>query len=123
VEISIDMLKRIRSQVKVMVMASNINEIHLRYLRDEIPQLFNLFDYHVFSCRAGFLKPEDLFWEEIREYLYWRKIGLEECIFVDDVQENILGALKFGFSNVFWYFGENRVDRLEEFLFNLGINV
>jgi len=116
VERNIDMIKKIKSQVEFMIIASNINEIHLSYLREEIPQLFELFDYCIFSCRIGFLKPENLFWEEIKRRLYCMEIGLEECIFVDDVQENVLGAVRFGFSNVFWYSGDDKMDRLKKFL-------
>lgn len=67
----------------------------LEYLRQEIP--LNLFDEAVFSCETGLMKPDKRIFEMIA-----KKLGIktEECLLIDDSQENIEAAKKLGMQTI-----------------------
>jgi len=67
----------------------------LEYLRQEIP--LNLFDEVVFSCEVGVMKPDQRIFE-----IMVKKLGIriEECLFIDDSQENIESAKKLGMQTI-----------------------
>jgi putative hydrolase of the HAD superfamily len=52
-----------------------------------------LFDELVFSCEIGISKPDARIYETCLERL---GVSAQECLFVDDSEENVLGAIKSG---------------------------
>ncbi|MBP3232905.1 MAG: HAD family phosphatase [Eubacterium sp.] len=71
------------------------------------------FDGCVFSFREGITKPDP----EIYKVLL-RKYGLksEECVFIDDTEENVLSAEELGFEGIVFTGYEDAVSKLDEIL-------
>jgi putative hydrolase of the HAD superfamily len=69
-----------------LALLSNTNEIHHNYFKNQVKDLFNIFDFLVFSYKTGHRKPES----EIYQYLIESTGFLpEETVFLDDLPENI----------------------------------
>ena len=77
-----------------LALLSNTNEIHHNYFKNQLKDLFNIFDFLVFSYKTGHRKPES----EIYQYLIESTGFLpEETVFLDDLPENIEMAKSLGF--------------------------
>ena len=69
------------------------------------------FDGCVFSFREGIVKPDP----EIYKILLNRyDLKAEECVFIDDTEENVLSAQKLGFAGIVFTGYENAVAELDE---------
>ena len=77
---------------------SNTCEMHVDYL-DRKYGLFNLFDGGVFSYKVGYRKPEN---EVYSILLDKTRKSPKECIFIDDIKENIEAAEKFGIKSILY---------------------
>lgn len=94
----IQMLRELRSKYRLFLM-SNINITHLRYIKrmlqlhNQNPEFENLFDKVYLSFECGMRKPEFEFFNFI---LQQENILAEECLFIDDRQENIETAIQLG---------------------------
>ena len=75
-----------------LVLASNTDEIHFTYSVQHFGVLSN-FDQHFLSYEMGLLKPDPEFFLRML-----RDLGLPptECIFIDDVIENVESARSLG---------------------------
>ena len=58
-----------------------------------------LFDEYVLSFEVGFLKPHPKIYEEA---LNKAKIPAGECVFIDDLEDNIDGARKVGLDTILY---------------------
>ena len=75
-----------------LILVSNTNEAHAAYIADRYP-LFGYFEHKVFSFEVGAMKPD--------ARIYRRAIELsgkaaQSLFFVDDREENVLGARALG---------------------------
>ena len=71
------------------------------------------FDGCVFSFREGIVKPDP----EIYKTLLKRyELKAEECVFIDDTEENVLSAEKLGFAGIVFTGYEDAVARLDELM-------
>jgi len=77
---------------------SNMPYEFLDYYEKDIP-LFSHADYACFSCRVKLIKPEPAFYENCLNGLNSKP---EECVFFDDIQENIDEAKKLGINGCLW---------------------
>ena len=69
------------------------------------------FDGCVFSFREGIVKPDP----EIYKILLKRyALKAEECVFIDDTEENVLGAEELGFAGIVFTGYEDAVAKLNE---------
>ena len=96
-----------------LVLLSNTNDIHYRFLRERYPMLEH-FDDFVLSYEVGVMKPDPKIYDEAI-----RRAGAPagECFFVDDKQINVDAARQAGIDAVRF---ENR-DELERQLRNRGV--
>jgi len=71
---------------------SNTNDVHVRWLRAQIPE-FAAFDSVIFSSDVGLVKPDPAIYE-----LALSELGVqpEQALFVDDLAENVAGARAVG---------------------------
>lgn len=60
-------------------------------------RLSSLFDHLIISWQVGFRKPDPQIYQQIFKYGSWKP---EEVIFVDDKEENVLGAQALGINGV-----------------------
>ena len=75
------------------------------------------FDGCVFSFREGVAKP-DL---EIYKILLERyDLKAEECVFIDDTEENVLSAEKLGFKGIVFTGYKDTVDKLDQLSISYG---
>lgn len=98
------LLNRLRSRGYALFLLSNINEIHLRdfyrIVRSEQGADFEfdaLFNRTYYSHLIGRRKPNE---DTYRFVLHDAGIEAEETLFVDDLPENVEGALKAGLGAV-----------------------
>jgi HAD superfamily hydrolase (TIGR01509 family) len=79
-----------------MLLLSNTNAIHFPYVQRNYP-LLGHFDHMVLSYKLGVMKPDPGIYEEA---VAQARCKAEECLFVDDVQENVDGARRVGLQSV-----------------------
>ncbi len=71
------------------------------------------FDGCIFSFREGIAKPDpDIYMTLLRRY----DLKAEECVFIDDTEENVLSAEKLGFAGILFTGYEDAIARLGEIL-------
>jgi glucose-1-phosphatase len=80
-----------------LVLGSNTNEIHARHFRRQFAEVFRHFDRLVLSYEVGRIKPDAGFFLACAEAA-GRPPG--ECVFIDDLPENVEGANKAGMIGV-----------------------
>ena len=71
------------------------------------------FDGCIFSFREGIAKPDpEIYMTLLRRY----DLKAEECVFIDDTEENVLSAEKLGFAGILFTGYEDAIARLGEIL-------
>lgn len=86
------LLESLKSNGYRLVLLSNTNDLHIRFIRDRYPILRH-FDRQVLSHEVGALKPSPRIYEEaIRNAL----CQPGECFFADDIPEYVEGARACG---------------------------
>lgn len=71
---------------------SDTNELHFRYLRDNFP-ILSFFDDFILSFEVGLLKPSLQIFEVALEK---SNCSPGECLFIDDLETNVEGAINAG---------------------------
>jgi putative hydrolase of the HAD superfamily len=86
-----EMLEGLRARYR-LILVSNTNELHFRWIREHYPLLRHFHDY-VLSYQVGTMKPSAGIYREAI-----RRAGClpAECFFADDVAENVAGARRQG---------------------------
>lgn len=87
---------RLRASGARTVLLSNTNDIHWRYIEQRYPFLRD-FDATVLSFREGTAKPEQVIYEAA---LRAADCAPKECLFIDDLEENVVAARKLGMNAV-----------------------
>jgi len=75
-----------------LAIISNTNELHIQAVRRKF-QLLDIFDTLVFSFEVGVLKPDERIF---RKALQLVQAQPAECLFVDDLPENVAAAEQVG---------------------------
>ena len=79
-----------------LVLLSNTDVKHFEFIRGEFPEMF-FFDDYVLSYEVGLMKPDPRIYEIA---LGKAKARAEECLFIDDLEENIEAAAKLGIQTI-----------------------
>lgn len=87
-----DLLERVRDRYSVAFL-SNSNEVHAEIIPKRFPNLFQRGDSLVFSHLLRVAKPDPAFFLRALEMI---EAAPAECIFVDDLQENVRAAQSVG---------------------------
>ena len=87
----LSILKRLKGRYK-LILLSNTDVMHFTFIKKKFPEIL-IFDDYVLSYEVGAMKPDPRIYEEAL-----RRAGFkpEECLFIDDMEENIKGAQKLG---------------------------
>jgi len=88
----IQIIKESREKLHTLAIISNMTRDCLVYMKKHF-QWLELFDKLVFSCDFGKNKPDGKIYES---FLSQIEIPPQECLFVDDLVENVDGAMKSG---------------------------
>ena len=93
----IDLFKRLKSNLK-LILLSNTDVEHFGFIRKRFPEIF-LFDDYVLSFEVGCMKPDPNIY-----MVALKKAGVrpDECVFVDDLEENIDGAQRLGINTILY---------------------
>jgi putative hydrolase of the HAD superfamily len=107
----IELYKKLLKNYEIMIL-SNVGPIHYKHAKETYP--IDIIEKHVLSYKEGCMKPDPS--------IYLNTLKLtdskpEECIFIDDLKENIIAAQKLGIHGHVFTTAEN----LKPFLKKKGI--
>lgn len=93
----LDILIGLKDRYK-LILLSNTDIERFGFIRKAFPEIL-IFDEYVLSFEVGYLKPHPQIYTEA---LKRAEAPPEECIFIDDMEENIKGAKKIGIDTVLY---------------------
>jgi epoxide hydrolase-like predicted phosphatase len=91
----LDLLRRLKTGYR-MILLSNTDVERFGFVKKKFPEIF-IFDEYVLSYEVGYLKPHPRIYKEA---LAKADVRAEECVFLDDLQENIEGARNVGMNAI-----------------------
>jgi glucose-1-phosphatase len=92
-----DLIPRLKSAGYRLVVASNTNPAHYTHYREQFRDILVHFDAIAVSHEAGVRKPHPQFFEHAHRMAHCAK---GECLFVDDLADNVAAAREFGWNAV-----------------------
>jgi putative hydrolase of the HAD superfamily len=93
----LNLLKRLKTNYK-LILLSNTDVQRFGFIKKNFPEIF-LFDDYVLSCEVGYMKPHP---EIYTIALNRARVPAEECVFLDDLPENIEGAQRLGMKAILY---------------------
>ena len=96
-----------------LILLSNTNENHIEYIKNEVPfynEFKECFDAFYLSHEIGMRKPDAAIFEYVLEQ---HDLKPDDCLFIDDTEENTLAASKLGFHT--WNLEPTREDVIDLF--------
>ncbi|MGL4773015.1 MAG: HAD family hydrolase [Clostridium sp.] len=111
-EETVKVLKNLKNDGFKIFYLSNFHDLAFKYVNEK-HDFFKLFDGGVVSYEENLLKPE----REIYEKLL-RKYDLkgEECVFIDDTEENVIGAREVSINGIIFKDAVTLTKELEELI-------
>jgi putative hydrolase of the HAD superfamily len=108
--------KELKRQGYTLLLGSNTNALHATHFRRQFAEALAPFDHLVLSYEVGHIKPSADFFHACA-----RIVGVEpgDCVFIDDVPENVEGARRAGLSGVDFRDAPSLLDDLRR----LGVEV
>jgi len=93
-----------------LVLLSNTDVMRFGFIKQKFPEVM-IFDEYVLSFEIGFMKPHPQIYKEAL-----RKSGAKarECVFIDDLKENILGAEELALKGILFESPTNLESTLKE---------
>jgi HAD superfamily hydrolase (TIGR01493 family) len=92
-----DLIPRLKAHGYRLVLASNTNAAHYEHYREQFKDLLAHFDAIAVSHEAGARKPHPRFFEYAHRLAACAK---DECLFVDDLEANVIAAREFGWQAI-----------------------
>ncbi len=91
----LEILKRLKEKYR-LVLLSNTDVMRFGFIKKKFPEIM-IFDAYVLSYSVGAMKPHPRIYDEAL-----KKAGVEarECVFIDDIEENIEAAQKLGIKGI-----------------------
>jgi glucose-1-phosphatase len=111
-----DLVPRLKRNGYRLVLASNTNVAHYAHYREAFRDVLAHFDAIAVSHEAGARKPHQSFFEYAHQLAACEK---GECVFVDDLSDNVAAAREFGWRAIQY----TRFDDLVPELRALGVRV
>ncbi len=93
----LDLLKRLKLNNK-LILLSNTDVERFGFIKKKFPQIL-LFDDYILSFEVGYMKPHPKIYAEA---LKKARVSAKECVFVDDLPENIEGAERMGMNAILY---------------------
>jgi epoxide hydrolase-like predicted phosphatase len=88
-------LKKLKKKYR-LILLSNTDVKHVEFIKKRFPELF-FFDGYVLSYEVGLMKPDPRIYEIALEKA---KARAGECLFIDDLEENIEVAAEMGIQTI-----------------------
>ncbi len=105
----LSLLPRLQTGLIRLVLASNTNELHYRWVTQQFPEHLACFDASVLSFQVGSRKPERQFFQAC---VAASLVSPEECLFVDDRQDFVEAARSLGMRGMVYVPGRTLLDDL-----------
>jgi len=105
----LEIMKRLKVNYK-LVLLSNTDVMRFEFVREIFPEVM-IFDEYVLSFEVGFMKPHPQIY---RDALKKAGTKAEECIFIDDREENIQGAEELALKGILFESQANLESTLQE---------
>lgn len=109
----IPILKKVKEKNIKLILISNTNEIHWNFLKDRL-EVFKLFDQFVLSFKVKSSKPDEKIYKEA---VSSSQALFSECLFIDDIKENIDAAKSLGIKTHHFINNELLKKKLESLLY------
>lgn len=93
-----------------LVLLSNTDVMRYSFIKRKFPEI-QIFDEYILSYEVGFMKPHP---QMYRQALKKAEAGAEECVFIDDREENIEAAVKLGINVIHFKPQTNLESALQE---------
>jgi len=87
----LEIMKRLKRNYK-LILLSNTDVMHFTFIKKRFPEIL-IFDDYILSYEVGAMKPDSRIYEEALKRTGFKP---EECLFIDDTEENIEGAQRLG---------------------------
>lgn len=114
---TINLVKKIREKGSYQLfILSNMGHEPFDLLKKTYPDILALFDDCIISADTHFIKPEPMIFQY---FLDKHKLKAEECIFIDDQEENILAAQELGIVGILF----DKVSHVRKKLKRLGVSL
>ena len=110
-----DLIPRLKANGYRLVLASNTNAAHYEHYREQFKEVLRHFDAIAVSHEAGARKPHPAFFDYAHRLAGCRT---DECLFVDDLSDNVTAAREFGWRAIHF----TRFDDLVPALRRMGID-
>lgn len=105
----LEIMKRLKGKYR-LVLLSNTDVMRYGFVKQEFPEVM-IFDEYVLSFEVGFMKPHPQIY---REALKKAGTKAEECVFIDDREENIQGAEELALKGILFESQTNLESLLQE---------
>ena len=99
-----------------LALLSNTNELHYRHFRGQFAGVLDRFDRLFVSHEMGLRKPVPEIYRRVSE---WANATPAECLFIDDLPENVAGARRAGLDAILF----REIDALVAALRERGVEV
>lgn len=87
----LDIMKRLKQNYRLLLL-SNTDVMRFGFIKKRFPEIL-IFDDYILSYEVGSIKPEALIYKEA---LRRAEFQAQQCLFIDDIQENVEAAQKLG---------------------------
>lgn len=91
----LQIMKRLKRNYR-LVLLSNTDTMRFGFIKKKFPEIL-IFDEYVLSFEVGFMKPHPRIYKEA---LKKAEFPANECVFIDDREENIEAAAKLGMNGI-----------------------
>jgi len=110
----LDLIKKLKKNYKVGLLSNQIEDWLEEIIKDH--KLNHIFDVIVTSYESGVAKPDIIIFEEIIKKL---DVQSTECVYIDDMEENIPPAKKLGMKTVLF----RDLEHLKKSLTSLDVKI
>jgi epoxide hydrolase-like predicted phosphatase len=110
------LIEELRRDGHRLILGSNTNELHSGRFREQFRGVLDLFDALVLSFEVGRIKPDAGFYRACSDAAGRPPA---ECVFIDDLAENVEGARRAGLIGIVY----RETPRLIEDLRTIGVSV
>ncbi len=109
----IELYKKLKGKYR-LILLSNTDVVRFSFIKEKFPEIL-IFDAHVLSFEVGAMKPDPKIY---RKALERAEAEASDCLFIDDMEENIKGAADLGLKTILYKPGTD----LEKALRALGLD-
>ncbi|RPH95625.1 MAG: HAD family phosphatase [Calditrichaeota bacterium] len=96
-KIGFNLLKEVKSQKYSVYILSNLAAFNRDAIEIKAPEVLTETKYNFYSFELGYHKPDPRIYQEVCARLFVRPT---DCVFIDDIQENIDGAISIGMEGI-----------------------